>query len=90
MNLLSSTVITIDNKTLKERLETSLTRDSSISNNDSDDNKSDTEVINQDNTVIINNDEMAVVIFNSQQVSLRDALEVVPLFYGSRQKRDKE
>ena len=45
-NLLSSTVITIDNKTLKERLETSLARESIISNNDSDDDKSDTEVKN--------------------------------------------
>ena len=51
-----------------------------ISNKDSDDDKSDTEVINQDNPVIVNNEEMAVVILNSQQVSLRDALEVVPLF----------
>ena len=34
-NLLSSTVITIENKTLKEKLNTSLARDSIISNNDS-------------------------------------------------------
>ena len=33
-----------------------------ISNKDSDDDKSDTEVINQDNPVIVNNEEMAVVI----------------------------
>ena len=33
-NLLSSTVITIDNKTLKKKLETSLARDSIISNDD--------------------------------------------------------
>ena len=79
-NLLSSTVITIDNKTLKEKLETSLSRESIISNNDSDDDKSDTEVINRDNSVIINIEEMAVVIPNSQQVSLRDALKMVPLF----------
>ena len=52
----------------------------SISNNDSDDGKSDTEVINQDNPVIANNEGMAVVIPDSQQVSLRDALEVVLLF----------
>ena len=32
--------MTIDNKTLKESLKTSLARDSIISNNDSDDNKS--------------------------------------------------
>ena len=82
-NLLSSTVITIDNKTLKEKLKTSLTRDFIISNNDSDDDKGDTEVVNQDNPIIVNNEEMAVVIPNSQQVSLRDALEVVPLFDGS-------
>ena len=82
-NLLSSTVITIDNKTLKERLETSLARKSIVSNNDSDVDKSDTEVTNQDNSVIVNSEEMAVVIPNSQQVSLRDALEVVPLFDGS-------
>ena len=83
-NLLSSTVITIDNKTLKERLETSLARDSIISNNDSDDDgKSDTEVINQDNPAIVNNEEMAAVIPNSHQVTVRDALEVVPLFEGS-------
>ena len=81
--MLSSTVITIDSKTLKERLETSLAREFIISNNDSDDDKSDTEVINQDNPVIVNNEEMAVVIPNSQQVSLRDALEVVPLLDGS-------
>ena len=80
--MLSSTVITIDNKTLKERLETSLARESIISN-DSDDDKSDTEVINHDNLVIVNIEEMTVVIPNSQQVSLRDALEVVPLFDGS-------
>ena len=43
-NLLSSTVITIDNKTLKEKLKTSLARDSIISNNDCDDEKSDTEL----------------------------------------------
>ena len=54
-----------------------------ISNNDSDNDKSDTEVINQDNLVIVNNEEMAVVIPNSQQVSLREALEVVPLFDGN-------
>ena len=83
-NLLSSAVITIDNKTLKERLEISLARDFIISNNDSNDDKSDTEVINQDNPVIVNNEEMAVVIPNSQQVSLRDALEMVPLFDGSK------
>ena len=82
-NLLSSTVITIDNKTLKERLENSLACDSIISNNDSDGDKTYTEVINQDNSVIVNNEEMAVVIPNSQQVSLRDALGVVPLFDGS-------
>ena len=56
-----------------------MTRDSIISNNGSDDDKSETEVINQDNPVIVNNEEMAVAISNSQQVSLRDALEVVPL-----------
>ena len=82
-NLLSSTVITIDNKTLKERLETSLARDSIISNNGIDDDKSEPEVINQDNPIIVNNEEMAVVIPNSQQVSLRDALEEVLLFDGS-------
>ena len=64
-NLLSSTVITIENRTLKEKLKTSLARDSIISNNDSDDDKSDTEVINQDNPVIVNNEEMAVIIPNS-------------------------
>ena len=73
----------MDNKTLKEKLKTSLTRDFIISNNDSDDDKSETEVVNQDNPIIVNNEEMAVVIPNSQQVSLRDALEVVPLFDGS-------
>ena len=81
--MLSSTVITIDNKSLKEILETSLARESIISNKDSDGDKSDTEVINQDNPVIVNNEEIAVVMPNSQQVSLRDALEVVPLFDGS-------
>ena len=40
-NLLSSTVITIDNETLKEKLKNSLARDSIISNNDWDDDKSD-------------------------------------------------
>ena len=82
-NLISSTVVTIDNKTLQERLETSLAGESIISKNDSDDDKSDTEVINHDNPVIINNEEMSVVIPNGQQVSSCDALEVVPLFYGS-------
>ena len=81
-NLLSSTVITIDNKILKEKLKTSLTRNSIISNNDSDDDKSDTEVVNRDNPILVNNEDMAVVIPNSQQVSLREALEVVPLFDG--------
>ena len=61
-------------------METSLARDSIISSNDSDDDKSDTEVINQDNSVIVNNEEMAAVIPNSQPVSLRDALKVVPLY----------
>ena len=60
-----------------------MARESIISNNDSDDDKSDTEVINQDNPVIVNNEEMAVVIPNSQQVSLCSALEVVSLFDGS-------
>ena len=82
-NLKNSTVITLENRTLKEKLKTLLVRDSIISNNDSDDDKSDTEVINQDNPVIVNNEEMGVVIPNSQQVSLRDALEVIPLFDGS-------
>ena len=59
-----------------------MARESIISNNDSDDDKNDTEVINQDNKIIVNNKEMAVVISNSQQVSLRDALEVVPMFDG--------
>ena len=63
-NLLSSTAITIDNKTLKEKLKTSQARDSIISNNDSDDDKSDTEVINEDNPLIVNNEEMAVEIPN--------------------------
>ena len=67
---------------MKENLKTSLARESIISNNDSDDDKSDTEVINQDNPVTVNNEEMAVVIPNSQQVSLPDALEVIPLFDG--------
>ena len=74
-NLLSSTVITTDNKNLKEKLENSLARDPIIHNNDSDDDHSDTEVINQDNPVIANNEEMAI--------SLPDALEIVPLFHGS-------
>ena len=64
-------------------MRTSLARDSIINNNDSDDDKSDTEVMNRDNAVIVNKEEIAVVIRNSQQVSLRDALEVVSLFYGS-------
>ena len=81
--MLSSTVIPIDNKTLKEKLETSLARDSIISNNECDDDESDTEVINQDNPVIVNNEEMVVIILNSHRVSLRNALEVVPLFDGS-------
>ena len=67
-------------KTLKRKLETTLARGSIISNKDSDDDKSDTEVINEDNPIIVHNEEMAVVMPNSQQVSLRDALEVVPLF----------
>ena len=82
-NLLSSTIITIDNKTLKEKLKTSLARDSIINNNDSDEDRSDTEVVNRDNPIIGNNEEMAIAIPNSQQVSLSDALKVVPLFDGS-------
>ena len=69
---------------MKEKLKTSLARDFIISNNDSDDGKSDTEVINQDSPVIVNNEEMVVVISNSQQVSLRDALKVVSLIDGSK------
>ena len=65
-NFLSSTVITTENKTLKEKLKTSLARDSIISNNDSDDDKSDTDVINQDNPEIVNYEEMAVVIPTQQ------------------------
>ena len=60
-----------------------MTRDFIISNNGSDDDKSDTEFVNQNNPIIVNNEEMVFVIPNSQQVSLRDALEVVPLFNGS-------
>ena len=45
-NLLSSTVVTIDNKTLKEKFKTLLARDSIISNNDLDDDKGYTEVMN--------------------------------------------
>ena len=55
-------------------METSLVRDSIININDYDDDESNTEVINQDNPIIVNNEEMAVVVPNSQQVSLRDAL----------------
>ena len=82
-NLLSSTVITADNRILKEKLKSSLARDSIISNNDSDDDKSNTELINQNNPLIVNDEEMAIAIPNSQQVSIRDALEVAPLFDGS-------
>ena len=33
--------------------------------------------------MIVNNEEMTIAIHNSQQVSLRDALEAVLLFDGS-------
>ena len=68
---------------MKEKLKTSLTRDFIISNNDGDEEKIDTEVVNHDNPMIVNDEEMAVVILKSQQVSLHKALEVVPLFDGS-------
>ena len=65
-NLLSSTIIATENKTLMKKLKTSLARDSIINNSGSDNEKSDTEVINQDNPEIINEEEMAIVIPNSQ------------------------
>ena len=64
-NLLSSTVVTSDNKTLEEKLKTSLSHDSIISNIESDDDKIDTDVINQDIPKIVNNEDMAIAILNS-------------------------
>ena len=51
----------MDNKTLKKKSKTLLARDSIISN-DSDDDKSDTEVINQDYSVTVNKEEMSIAI----------------------------
>ena len=68
--------------------ENPLTHKTITSNDDSDDNSTDNEQIEQ---TVLNNPEENVnpiikkemVLPNNQQVSLRDALEVVPLFDGS-------
>ena len=91
ISLLSSTIIpkyTVEEKTKTNLSENSLKRQTILSNNHSDDNSTDNEQMDQivhnspaENVNPIRNNEMALP--NNQQVSLRDALEVVPLFDGS-------
>ena len=91
ISLLSSTIIpenTVEERTKVNSSENSLTRKTIISNHDSDDNSTDNEQIEQtvhnnpeENVNPIVNNEMA--LSNSQQVSLHNALEVLPLFGGS-------
>ena len=91
ISLLSSTVIpenTVEERTKINLSENSLTHKRITSNHDSEDISTDNEKIEQtvhnnpeENINPIINNEMALP--NSQQVSLRDALEVVPLFNGS-------
>ena len=88
ISLLSSTIIsknTVEERTKINLSEKSLTRKTITSNHDSDDNSTDNEQMEQ---IVHNNPEENVnpiisnemVLPNNQQVSLRDALEVVPLF----------
>ena len=91
ISLLSSTIIprnTVEEKTKINLSEKSLTRKRITSNHDSDDISNDNEQMEQivhnnpeENVNPIINNEM--VLPSNQQVSLRDALEVVPLFDGS-------
>ena len=91
ISLLSSTIIpknTVDEIIKINLSENSLKRQTVLSNNDSDDNSTDNEQMEQivhnnpaENVNPIRSNEM--VLPNNQQVSLRDALEVVPLFHGS-------
>ena len=91
ISLLSLTIIpknTVEERTKINLSENSLTRKTVTSNHDSDDNSTDNEQMEQpvhnnpeENVNPFINNEMALP--NSQQVSLRDALEVVPLFNGS-------
>ena len=88
ISLLSSTIIpknTVEERTKTNLSENSLKGQTILSNNDSDDNSTDNEQMEQtvhnnpeENVNPIINNEM--VLPNNQQVSLRDALEVVPLF----------
>ena len=91
ISLLSSTIIpknTVEDRTKINLSEKSLTRKTITSNHDSDDNSTDNEQMKQivhnnpgENVNPIINNEM--LLPNNQQVSLRDSLEVVPLFDGS-------
>ena len=91
ISLLSSAIIprnTVEEKTKINLSEKSLTRKRITSNHDSDDISNDNEQMEQivhnnpeENVNPIINNEM--VLPSNQQVSLRDALEVVPLFDGS-------
>ena len=91
ISLLSSTVIpenTVEERTKINVSENSLKCQTILSNHDSDDNSTDNEQMEQivhnnpaENVNPIRKHEM--VLPNNQQVSLRDALEVVPLFDGS-------
>ena len=91
ISLLSPTIIpknTVEERTKINLSEKSLTRQTILSNHDSDDNSTDNEQmeqivhINPEENVnpIINNE---TVLPNNQQVSLSNALEVVPSFDGS-------
>ena len=91
ISLLSSTIIpknTFEEKTKINSSEKSLTCQTILSNHDSDDNSTDDDQMEQpvhnnpeENVNPIINNEMDLP--NSQQVSLRDELEGVPLFDGS-------
>ena len=91
ISLLSSTIIpknTVEERTKINLSEKCLTRGTISSNHDSDDNSTDNEQMEQiihnnpeENVNPIRNNEMVLPI--NQQVSSRDALEVVPLFGGS-------
>ena len=95
ISLLSSTIIPKNTVEKKINLsEKSLTRPTILSNHDSDDNSTDNELTEQ---IVYNNPEENVnPITNNEidlpynkQVSLRDALEVAPLFDGEVNYQEK-
>ena len=89
--LLSSSIIpkeTVEERTKINLSEKSLTRQPILSNHNTNDNSTDNEKMEQivhnnpeENVHPVINNEM--VLPNNQQVSLRDAIEVVSLFHGS-------